>query len=88
MLNASEITVGDEAVDYAVYAVLLFAFHLPVFQSASNPVHSLSSYVIIVFLIHGKKIYIYIYILYSIRPIRWFMSLIYFFMYRSICNTV
>lgn len=69
-----------------IMSCMQFCFSLPSFESVSNPVHSLFSYHIIVFLIHGeKKKEIYIY---SIRPIRCFLSLTYFFMYRSICNTV
>lgn len=55
-----------------------FCFSPHSFQSFSN-LHSLFSY----YLIHEKYIYIY-----SIQPIRCFLSLRYYFMYRNICNTV
>lgn len=57
-----------------------FAFHHTVFNQ------SLILFALC-FLItwHMKSIYIHIY---SIRPIRCFLSLRYYFMYRSICNTV
>lgn len=48
-----------------IMSCMQFCFSLPSFESVSNPVHSLFSYHIIVFLIHGEKKERNIYIFYQ-----------------------
>lgn len=66
--------------------VCSFAFHCPVLNQ-SLILFTLCFLIILLFSWYMEKKERNIYI-YSIRPIRCFLSLTYFFMYRSICNTV